>query len=549
MTKRLLAIYLVLVVLVAGLIPGCTGAGPQTYDLTMAENPAAGGTATDVTGGSPYEEGTQVSIQAVAASCYRFTGWSAPAGTFDDAGAATTNFTMPAQDVIVTANFEAITLGHFKFYDLDDQVTWPPIEKEVQLEDQFGTFTAMVKEPIVFGNAADKVHNDVLTPMGDPDHHLTLYRLELQDLPGTWYVEVKNQFGESQSLTVTGPVWLAVPTQKEGHEEPECLDHFLVYEVAYQPFESVPVELNDQFTQETVTVYEPAMFANPVKKTLGTEVTDIQNPDDHLVFYWIEGAPFERTVNVNNQLSQEVQAFDLTDPALMAVPSEKLDWGEQIDHFKCYALGPNPPVGEVVDLSDQFVDITANVSSAGWFCNPAQKWEEPILNEDHHLTIYFLDDVDTDYWGVTVSNQFDPIFEGPQELIVSGPVALAVPTQKLSPYSHEPPVGLDHYLLYFVESGASVQIPVSLTDEFGVDSEVLVVEPAFFAIPVQKTHQGTVTPIENSLAHLVFYKIAGSVFEPFVVVNNQFGFEQGYDVLGPDMLAVPSLKLDVWEPL
>jgi hypothetical protein len=57
MTKRLLAIYLVLVVLVAGLIPGCTGTAPQKYDLTMAANPAAGGTATDLTGGSPYEKG------------------------------------------------------------------------------------------------------------------------------------------------------------------------------------------------------------------------------------------------------------------------------------------------------------------------------------------------------------------------------------------------------------------------------------------------------------------------------------------------------------
>jgi hypothetical protein len=107
MSKRFLSIYLVLVVLVAGLIPGCTGGG-DTYALTMAENPAAGGTATDLTGGSPYEKDTEVSIQAIPASCYRFTGWTvAPvgAGTFDDATAPTTNFTMPGQDVTVTANF------------------------------------------------------------------------------------------------------------------------------------------------------------------------------------------------------------------------------------------------------------------------------------------------------------------------------------------------------------------------------------------------------------------------------------------------------------
>jgi len=75
------------------------------YVLTMAKNPGPGGTATDLTNDSPYAEDTEVNIQAVANPGYRFVNWTAPAGTFGNATAATTTFTMPAQNVTVTANF------------------------------------------------------------------------------------------------------------------------------------------------------------------------------------------------------------------------------------------------------------------------------------------------------------------------------------------------------------------------------------------------------------------------------------------------------------
>ena len=76
------------------------------YNLTMAVAPVGTGTATDVTNASPYPEGVAVSIKAVAATGYRFVNWTAPAGLFGNANAAETTFTMPAQDVTITANFE-----------------------------------------------------------------------------------------------------------------------------------------------------------------------------------------------------------------------------------------------------------------------------------------------------------------------------------------------------------------------------------------------------------------------------------------------------------
>jgi uncharacterized repeat protein (TIGR02543 family) len=76
------------------------------YTLAMAASPIMGGTAYDVSGESPYNEGGVVSIQAIAASGYQFAGWAAPAGSFANAYAAATTFTMPGQDVTVTATFQ-----------------------------------------------------------------------------------------------------------------------------------------------------------------------------------------------------------------------------------------------------------------------------------------------------------------------------------------------------------------------------------------------------------------------------------------------------------
>jgi len=88
----------------------CNPATPDAvYDLTMAADPEAGGTATDLTNASPYEEDTEVSIKADANEGYEFVNWTAPAGVFGNAAAAETTFTMPAQNVTVTANFEEVS--------------------------------------------------------------------------------------------------------------------------------------------------------------------------------------------------------------------------------------------------------------------------------------------------------------------------------------------------------------------------------------------------------------------------------------------------------
>jgi hypothetical protein len=85
------------------------------YTLTMAVAPAGGGTATDLTGTSPYPAGTVVNIQAVPAAGFRFVNWTAtPAGIFGSSTSAATTFTMPAQGVAITANFVALFAGGYE---------------------------------------------------------------------------------------------------------------------------------------------------------------------------------------------------------------------------------------------------------------------------------------------------------------------------------------------------------------------------------------------------------------------------------------------------
>jgi len=340
--------------------------------------------------------------------------------------------------------------------------------------------------------------------------------------------------------------------------EPPLLDHYLLYDVVESPpMEPITVVLNDQFEVEPdAQVLMPRFLANPVKKTHGDEVTDILDADRHLLFYEITTEEISVDVEAKNQFGD--QDFVAYQSAFLAVPSEKVELPTPaLNHFRGYWVDPVEGIADtLVLLEDQFHagdPITATVMYEEWFfCNPAAKWfgeadGSPIWHPDHHLYIYGLDYAAPECWQVEVSNQFG----GAQLLTVFGPVALAVPTQK---EGHEPPIGLDHYLLYTViDYGTSVNKGVYLGDQFFTPSQFAeVTVPAFFANPVQKTHDDVVTPIEHYNAHLVFYDliIAGGWSTDFITVDNQFGTQEivAYYPNGEDdgILAVPSAKL-WWE--
>ena len=77
---------------------------PPTYALTLVADPAEGGT---VSGGGEYEAGEMTTVTATANDGFEFVNWT---NEIDEVVSteAEFEFTMPAEDVILTANFEAI---------------------------------------------------------------------------------------------------------------------------------------------------------------------------------------------------------------------------------------------------------------------------------------------------------------------------------------------------------------------------------------------------------------------------------------------------------
>ncbi len=222
-----------------------------------------------------------------------------------------------------------LDLDHFKCYRTPHTI---PIGANILLEDQFDRAAKMVEQVQVgravrFCNPVEKSHGNKVTPIKNPDAHLKLYRITTSAPAVAREVVVSNQFdpaGNPQTLIVTRPRWLFVPTQKHGHQKPQGLDHFKCYWAAGQNVKAT-VDLKDQFdTEKKVKVLSPVLFCNPVMKLHDDVVTPIQNPDAHLVCYRITGKKFAATVSTDNQFGPET--FTVTQARPLCVPSKKLSW-------------------------------------------------------------------------------------------------------------------------------------------------------------------------------------------------------------------------------
>src|SRR5262249_49340173 len=153
--------------------------------------------------------------------------------------------------------------------------------------DQFQTVTVSIGTPLQFCNPVQKTIGTEVTPIVDLNDHLTMYNLlNAAPLPTAQTLTATNQFG-AQQFTVDKATTLMVPTQKllENLRFPTRLDHFLCYQVT-GPSVAQAVSLQDQFQTEDVTVEKPALFCNPVEKSIpGQKTTRIQNSKAHLLCY------------------------------------------------------------------------------------------------------------------------------------------------------------------------------------------------------------------------------------------------------------------------
>jgi len=237
-------------------------------------------------------------------------------------------------------------LDHFRCYSN----TGHPAGLTALLEDQFDERLEKVEEvvvvwPIGFCNPVAKT---IPSPGGGPGqttdilhatHHLTMYEIRetTRQRHPTWKVTVDNQFGR-QTLFATKPVLLGVPTQKvsvEGEPTglglPVDLNHFKCYQAKGAPLNAA-VTLEDQFETTDVLVVEPVLFCNPVEKTVGTTIAEIEDPEAHLTCYNLKLATqigFSTQINIqtNNQFNHIPGAPEpftvVTDERVLCVPSAK----------------------------------------------------------------------------------------------------------------------------------------------------------------------------------------------------------------------------------
>lgn len=228
----------------------------------------------------------------------------------------------------------APVLDHFRCYSLlQAPVSSQP---QVSLQDEFDLKLGIrenvwVGPAVEFCNPVEKTllataGPPVVTPIADPNQHLTLYRIPEQTVaaPAVWAVGLANQFGR-QLLWVRQPVVLAVPTQKIEADLafPQGLDHFKCY-VASGRILSRPVQLHDQFETAVVAVLQPRLYCNPTQKVdAAGRVTPVVNPAGHLTCYAIRLTdPAGTTESVQRTIAN--QFTDAAGAGIVAVTDERL---------------------------------------------------------------------------------------------------------------------------------------------------------------------------------------------------------------------------------
>jgi len=237
-------------------------------------------------------------------------------------------------------------LDHFKCYPMGDTT---PVNEFVSLHDQFSPpppppgggpgilESVVVDRGVIFCNPVAKTDSrGVVTPISNPNNHLKMYRFS-PNIPNPKELTITNQFG-GQNVTISAPVLLAVPTQKDNLPPPSGLDHFRCYPAMVTPGASgqptfpIHVTLKDQFDKqpEEVNVLGVVAFCAPADKLHNGQITQVQNPLDHLACYVFEEtttapvtAPVTRPIPVLTHNQFGTERFFVRQARYLCVPTSK----------------------------------------------------------------------------------------------------------------------------------------------------------------------------------------------------------------------------------
>lgn len=224
---------------------------------------------------------------------------------------------------------------HFLCYYVPNQ---PVLPIPLQLQDQFdspnGVFEQTTQLQIMrFCNPATKVDNGTTYPIGNINHHLTLYQLNPQPILSRQVV-ITNQFGANVTIYTSDARVLATPTGKglppNSAPPPSTdLDHYKCY-VASGPNANRLVTVTDQFNSNlSLWALQPVLFCNPVEKINGSVTTPIQFPSNHLTCYATTPVSVPvQTIFIANQFITSGTGLKITvnNPDMLCAPTTKVSW-------------------------------------------------------------------------------------------------------------------------------------------------------------------------------------------------------------------------------
>ncbi|MFO8002143.1 MAG: LamG-like jellyroll fold domain-containing protein [Marinilabilia sp.] len=102
------------------------------YQLTTDSSPTDDGT---TSGEGTYTEGASITVTATPETGYQFTEWTGDTQYLDDPASASTNLTMPAADVDLTANFEPEVATSINQTEQTKPQVWPnPFDDKINIE-------------------------------------------------------------------------------------------------------------------------------------------------------------------------------------------------------------------------------------------------------------------------------------------------------------------------------------------------------------------------------------------------------------------------------
>jgi hypothetical protein len=304
-------------------------------------------------------------------------------------------------------------------------------------------------------------------------------------------------------------------------------EHYRAYPIAAGTGSDGPVvQIDDQFGSQTTDLGSSIRFLVPVSKN-AEPMFDLFS---HLTCYTISDGVAGPPVISTNQFGP--QPLTLGAPDSFCVPTEKLiaPGPINLDHYKCY-LASGPSVDAGVALQDQFSSSSAIVLNPRFFCTPADKNGEGIIDPVTHITCYDMTPPGVAPGPIPILNQFTPAPDQP--LLLEANILCAPSTkQVVTP-------GPDHFQSYPVQAGGGgLDGPiVQIDDQFGSQTTDLGA-PIRFMVPVDKNDEG----IDDPISHLTCYEITDGAAGPQVISTNQFG-AQPLTLGVPESLCVPTEKL------